>query len=165
MTINFYDTRLREDKTTMLIKEKTVEYDGDIRTDNPGGIAKLMMDTVNMDKLAEEHCYILVLNNACDLIGVFFLSKGTVNASLISAREIFIRALLAGGSMVVLLHNHTSGRAVPSKTDIETAGKIRQAGELVGIPLTDSIIVGGGNYYSFAENSLIVCQCSTGNKQ
>lgn len=35
MTINFYDARLKDDKTTVIVKEKTIDYDKNIRTDNP----------------------------------------------------------------------------------------------------------------------------------
>lgn len=42
----------------------------------------------NMDRLAEEHCYMVALNSTCKMIGVFFISKGTGSESLLSARKI-----------------------------------------------------------------------------
>lgn len=155
MTINFYDARLKDDKTTVIVKEKTIDYDKDIRTDNPSDIAGLMRNILEMDRLAEEHCYMIVMNNACKLLGVFFLSKGTVNSSLISAREVYMRGLMIGGSMIIITHNHPSGKAVPTRVDIETSVKIKQAGNMIGIPLIDHIIIGGKDYFSFSENGLL----------
>ena len=155
MTINFYDARLKDDKTTVIVKEKTIDYDKDIRTDNPGDIAKLMRNVLEMDRLAEEHCYMIVMNNACKLLGVFFISKGTVNSSLISAREVYMRALLIGGSMIIIIHNHPSNRVEPTEIDIETSINIKKAGDIIGIPLIDHIIIGGKDYFSFSENGLL----------
>ncbi|MDE6052912.1 MAG: JAB domain-containing protein [Lachnospiraceae bacterium] len=153
MTINFYDTRLKDDKTTILVKERAIEYDTEIKTDNPKDVAGLMRRVLEIDKLAEEHCYMIVMNNACKILGLFFISKGNVSSSLISAREVYMRALLIGGSMIILIHNHPSGRAEPTRVDIETSAKIKQAGDLMGIPLIDHIIIGDRDYYSFKENN------------
>lgn len=152
MKINFYDTRLRDDGTTVLVKERAVDYGMDFKTDNSSDIAKLMKHVLEMDRLAEEHCYMIVMNNACKLLGVFFISKGTVNSSLVCAREVYMRALLIGGSMIILCHNHPSERAEPTRVDIETSVKLKQAGEMIGIPLIDHIIIGGDGYYSFMEH-------------
>ena len=154
MTVNFYDTRLKDDKTTMLIKERTVDYNTDIKTDNPSDGANLMRHVLEMDKLAEEYCYMIVMNNACKILGLFFLSKGTVSLGIISAREIYMRALLIGGSMIILIHNHPSGSAEPTRIDIETTDIIKHAGDFMGIALIDHIII-GDNYYSFKENGLL----------
>ena len=155
MTVNFYDTRLKDDKTTVLIKERAVEYDTEIKTDNPKDVAGLMRRVLEMDKLAEEQCYMIVMNNACKILGLFFLSKGTINMSIICVREVYMRALLIGGSMIILIHNHPSGRAEPTRIDIETTDSIKQAGDFMGIPLIDHIIIGDHDYYSFKENNLI----------
>lgn len=63
-----------------------------------------------------------------------------------------MRALLIGGSMIILCHNHPSERAEPTRVDIETSVKLKQAGEMIGIPLIDHIIIGGDSYYSFMEH-------------
>ena len=154
MRLNFYDTRLLKNGRTVLVKERCISH-GTSSVDNPGSTVCLMKDILAMDRLAEEHCYMIALNCACKVIGIFLVSKGAVNASLMCPREIYIRALLIGAVMIVLCHNHPSGRAQASSTDIETTAKIKQAGELVGIPLMDHIIIGGDGYYSFAESGIL----------
>ena len=152
--INFYETRLAGDNRTMLVKERGVNYDAE-NISSPKETVRMMNELLHMDRLAEEHCYMTALNSACKIIGVFFISKGTANTSPMNAREIYMRALLAGAVMIILCHNHPSGNAVASRTDIETTDRIKKAGELLGIRLADHIIIGSNGYYSFAEEGLL----------
>ena len=93
MRINFYDTRLSEDGRTMLVKEKAVNYDiGKINS--PNETVLMMRTLIQIEQMAEEYCYMVALNSSCRILGVFLISKGTVNLSLISPRELYIRALL-----------------------------------------------------------------------
>ena len=154
MKINFYDTRLIDDGRVRLVKVRSVKYDIQ-EVKNPQDVVCMMRKIIRIDKLAEEHCYMIGLNSACEVLGIFFISKGTVTGSLIGARELYIRALFLGASMIVLIHNHPSGNIYASKTDIETTMKIKEAGKLIGIPLIDHIIIGGNKYFSFTENEQI----------
>jgi DNA repair protein RadC len=81
--------------------------------------------------------------------------KGTVNASMISPREIFLEALSSRAVQIILLHNHPSGDASPSREDLQVTKRIREAGELVGITLTDHIIIGEHTYVSFREKNYL----------
>ena len=69
------------------------------------------------------------------------------------AVEIFIKALLCGASGIVIAHNHPSGDTTPSKEDIESYNRLKEAGKLIGINVLDSVIV-GDSYYSFMENGI-----------
>ena len=153
MRINFYDTRI-EDCRTVLIKEKAVNY----RTDEfsrPALVAELLNSVASLNVMGEEHCYMLGLNNKGKLIGLFFISKGTVNMTCLNPREVFMRALLIGASSIVLCHNHPSGNPEPSRQDMEMTKRFKEAGELLGLPVMDHIIIGGSSYYSFMERGLL----------
>lgn len=154
MRINFYNTMLSEDNRTILVKERGVNY-GIGKICSPNDTVRMMKELLYLDKLAEEHCYMAALNSTCKIIGIFLISKGTVSSSLLSAREVYMRALLAGAVMIVLCHNHPSGSAQPSGRDIETTAKIKEAGALLDIRLADHIIITGNEYYSFEENGLL----------
>lgn len=65
-----------------------------------------------------------------------------------------MKALLCGAVSIIVVHNHPSGDAAPSKEDINVTKRIKKAGEVIGIGLLDHIIIGDG-YYSFLENDLI----------
>ena len=79
---------------------------------------------------------LLMLNTKSMLIGEKDIYKGTVNASLVNPREIFVEALKRDAVSVILLHNHPSGDPRPEPgRDILTTQRIRRAGELIGIEL------------------------------
>ena len=96
-----------------------------------------------------------MLNSACSLIREQTVSTGTVNASLVSPREIFIEALRHEAVYILLLHNHPSGDPRPSSEDRRLTEQIRDMGEQMGIRLADHIIIGDNRYYSFRENGIL----------
>lgn len=154
MRINFYEARLSEDNRTMLVKEKGVNYDAG-KLNSPEDIVLMMRKLLHVEQMAEEHCYMIAMNSSCKVLGVFFISKGTVNVSLITPRELYIRALLAGAVQIVLCHNHPSGNAIPSEQDIAITQKIKEAGEMININLADHIIIGSNSYLSFKEAKIL----------
>ncbi len=103
----------------------------------------------------QEQFYLMMFNTKQVLLGDLMLSKGTVNASLASPREIFIEALRYQAVSLILVHNHPSGDPDPSREDICLTKRIREAGELIGISLLDHIVIGDGRYVSMKERGLI----------
>ena len=89
------------------------------------------------------------------LIGDSVMSNGSATMSLISPREIFMEALKRQAVSVILIHNHPSGDPSPSRADTELTGQVAAAGQLLGIPLLDHIIIGDNRYMSFREKELI----------
>ncbi len=154
MRINFYEARLSEDNRIMLVKEKGVNYDAG-KLNNPEDIVLMIRRLLHVEQMAEEHCYMIAMNSSCKVLGVFFISKGTVNVSLVTPRELYIRALLAGAVQIVLCHNHPSGNAIPSEQDIAITQKIKEAGEMININLADHIIIGSDSYLSFKEAKIL----------
>lgn len=119
----------------------------------PVTIADYYMEEMRHEEV--EKILLLLLDNKLRLMEEILLSKGTVNASLLSPREVFRYALRSGACKVVLLHNHPSGSCTPSRQDIEITHKIAQAGELMDIPLVDHLIIGDGCYTSLKERGYI----------
>lgn len=137
----------------VLTKESAVNYET-ILLNNPVYIVRMMNDVFRMNRKAEEHVYILAMNTKCKLIGVFLLTKGTVNATIVSPREIFVRLCLCGACGYVLLHNHPSGDTTPSNEDINVTKRMKECSTLMGIKMMDHIII-GDDYYSFNEKGLL----------
>lgn len=155
MRITFYETMLdKADSSVRLVKERAVNYKAE-KMNRPEEIARLMCNLLHMDRLAEERCYMIALNNSLKALGICFISKGTANASLVSPRELYIRALLMGAVQIIICHNHPSGNAVPTETDIELTNKIKEAGKLINVNLADHIVIGGDSYFSFREAELL----------
>lgn len=124
-----------------------------LRFNAPDTVADYYME--NMRHQEKEIVLLLLLDNKLNLIEEYMVSIGTVNASLISAREIFIQALKCRACHLMLLHNHPSGDPKPSNQDILITQKIKEAGELMDISLIDHIIIGDGCHISFKEEHLI----------
>jgi len=73
---------------------------------------------------------------------------GTVDASIVHPREVFRPALEHAASAVILVHNHPSGNAEPSKADKQITKQLKEAGKLMGIELLDHVIVTESGYRS-----------------
>lgn len=158
MVINQYKMILDEGKPC-LVKESSKNMPGIWRLNSPAKIYDLFR-MLGITRYAEEYIYLLAVDTKCKLIGLFEVSHGTVNSSLITPREVLIRALLCGAVGIFLVHNHPSDGSEPSKEDCLITERMKQACELVGIKLFDHIIIGNG-YYSFRENENVITEQMT----
>lgn len=155
MRITTYKSYINEYNQNYLVKEKSTYYSAFNSLDNAEKINDVMKDVFNIHNLAEESSYLICLNSQCIPSAFFLLSKGTVNATLVSTREIFIQALLASAVKIVLCHNHPSQRVIPSQMDIDITEKVKAAGELLNILLIDHIIIARNSYFSFSEQGML----------
>lgn len=118
-------------------------------------VAKLMSEKLS-DCDREIFC---ILNMATDgkVINMNVVSMGTLNAAIISPREVFKSSILSNAASIIAVHNHPSGNVFPSKYDKYTTQRLREAGELLDIELLDHVIVGGkdGQYFSFQEENML----------
>lgn len=94
---------------------------------------------------------VMSVNTRMEPMAVEIVSVGSINACLVEMREVFKHAILSNAAGIVCFHNHPSGDAEPSREDGLMTEKLKAAGELLGIPLMDHIIVTEGQYYSFKE--------------
>lgn len=119
----------------------------------PATIADYYMEDLRHQ--GQEHLILVLLNTKSKLIKDILLTKGTVNSSLISPREIFMEALKGGAVYIILIHNHPSGDPSPSNEDIRITQRIKEAGQLLGILLLDHIIIGDNRYVSLKERGIL----------
>lgn len=105
--------------------------------------------------LKQEVVVLLLLDAKCRLLKTEEISRGTITASLISPREIFLRALNANAVNMILIHNHPSGDPTPSSEDILATRKICELTKIMQLPLIDHIILGDNRYYSMKESGII----------
>jgi DNA repair protein RadC len=85
------------------------------------------------------------------LTGFAEIVRGTLNANRLTPRDVLTPALLANAAAVILVHNHPSGDASPSRADRVVTSAMRSACEMVGVSLLDHIVVSDGGHYSFRE--------------
>ncbi len=83
------------------------------------------------------------------------ITEGTINASVITPREVFYEALVSLAAAIILIHNHPSGNTSPSREDINITRKMVATGKAMSIPVLDHIIIAADNYTSFADKGLL----------
>ena len=100
----------------------------------------------------------LSLDTKHRVIGANVVSQGALDMNIVHPREVFKTAILLNANCIIVCHNHPSGNITPSREDLETTKRLIKAGNLLGIPLLDHLIVGwemdgSFRYYSFKEQS------------
>ena len=84
------------------------------------------------------------------------LQKGSVSSVNINPRDIVANALKKNASGVIMVHNHPTGDPRPSNNDVEATKRVKSACDAVGIALHEHLIITPSDFYSFAENRLVV---------
>ena len=98
---------------------------------------------------------VVLLNTKNVIIGSKDISEGSLNASIVHPREVFLEAIKKSANKMILMHNHPSGDPTPSSEDINITKRLISAGQIVGIEILDHVIIGDGSFYSFKENGQI----------
>lgn len=120
---------------------------------SPESIANYYME--EMRYLQREQIRLLLFDTKHHLLKSLIISEGTVNASITTPREIFMEALKYEAVHIILLHNHPSGDTTPSSEDINLTKRIYDAGILIGIHLSDHIILGNQEFTSLRQCGII----------
>ena len=120
---------------------------------DPKTVADYYME--QMRHLEAEQVLLILTDNKNNVMKEIVISKGTVNSSLLSPREIFIEAIRYHAVHILLLHNHPSGDPTPSRKDVEITKIISDSSKLLNIPLVDHIIIGDNKYISLKEHGLL----------
>ena len=119
----------------------------------PITIAKYYMEHLRHEE--QEVLIVMLLDGRNHLLKEETISRGTVNGTLITPREIFMEALKYHAVAVVLVHNHPSGDPTPSECDREITERVYTSGELLGVKLLDHIVIGDQKYISFREQGML----------
>ena len=136
----------------LLVKEQGFRYEQKI---DGAETAWQVLKKIELASNAEETAVILCLDGKGNIVGIHEVSRGELGSTVISPREIFKRAVLNNAFAIILAHNHPSGDPTPSMEDIKTTKRLLEAGELMGIPLIDHIIVVDGGYNSLRMQGLL----------
>jgi DNA repair protein RadC len=109
----------------------------------------------SMRGLKKEVFKVMYLNSQNQIIDTVELSKGTVNSSAVSPREVIEGAIKSNAAAIIFVHNHPSGNPTPSTSDRGLTRELVYAGRIMRIRVLDHIIIGDDVYYSFAAEGLI----------
>lgn len=119
--------------------------------------AKLVFNQWNKDTIGlHESFKVLLLNNSNKAKGIYQLSTGSITGTIVDMRILFaviIKTLAVG---VILIHNHPSGKLLPSEVDKQLTAKIKKAAKLFDINVLDHLIlIPTGDYFSFADEGIL----------
>ena len=103
----------------------------------------------------KEQFLVILLNSKNKVIGTELVSEGSLTNSVVHPREVFLPAILQHAASICVAHNHPSGDPQPSIEDRQLTAVLLAAGQTLGIPLLDHLIIGDGAYYSFQEDGAL----------
>jgi DNA repair protein RadC len=108
-----------------------------------------------MRDLEHEEFRVLLLNSQHAVTREITVTRGVLDGSVVHPREVFKQAIIGSAAALILVHNHPSGDPTPSPEDRNVTRQLAQAGDLIGIPVLDHVVIGDGRYVSFVEAGLI----------
>ena len=108
-----------------------------------------------LKNLKKEIVKIVLLDPKLQLLKEITISEGSLNASIVHPREVMIPAIKESAASFALIHNHPSGDPTPSQQDFEITHRLSKTAKIIGINMIDHIIIGGNNFFSFADEGLL----------
>ena len=133
-----------------VVSERRIKYEVTIRT--PADAYQVLE---RYRTRRREHFFVLTLDGSHGITAVRIVAIGIVNRSLVHAREVFRRAIIDNAAAIVVAHNHPSGSLEPSDEDHEVTRRLGEAGQLLGIPILDHLIISRNGFFSFLEHGLM----------
>lgn len=127
--------------------------DGAVVLTEPADVYALLAPELRYEN--QEKFYVLLLNNRNRLLRYVEVSSGTLTETTVHQRNIFRPAIVYNAAKIMLVHNHPSGDPSPSRQDRNMTRVLQEAGEIMGIPVIDHVIIGGSDYFSFSDNGML----------
>jgi len=115
----------------------------------PEDVADIFMS--EMSALDREHFRAVLLDTKNRILGVRTISIGSLNTSVVHAREVFKAAVSESAQAIVLVHNHPSGLPDPSGEDLLVTRRLAEAGRILGIEVLDHVVLGSQGFVSMRE--------------
>ena len=115
----------------------------------------LLMGIWNRDLIEyQEQMYLLLLDKANGVIGYRIVSSGGLGGTVVDVKQVLAICLKTNAAGFIIAHNHPSGVTEPSKPDISLTKRLREAGNLLDLPLLDHLILSATGYYSFSDSGI-----------
>ncbi len=117
-----------------------------IKVKTPQDIVHLLMNELKNE--TREIVKVVILNSQNVIIRIKTISYGGSNSASVDPKDIFMEAIKIGAPKIILVHNHPSGDATPSKQDCEFTIRMDKASDLLGVELLDHVVIGYHQYTS-----------------
>lgn len=139
-------------------RRRSLESSNDLlQIENAEDVMKYMRPKVQ--DLTHEESWVLLLNNNARILRCVHLSSGGLTETSVDVRMLLKEAILSNATAFILVHNHPSGKMIPSSADKDLTNRVQKAGQAVNIRMLDHVIVADSSdmqdYFSFAENGYL----------
>ncbi len=124
-----------------------------VRIRNSADAAQLLMSTFKEYEVERFKC--VLLNAKREVMKVVEISQGGLTGTLAEPGDVFRQAVREGAVSILVAHNHPSGDPEPSRDDLLLTRRLKEAGELLGVPVVDHVIFGDGRFISLFERNLM----------
>lgn len=136
-----------------IVRERSFLYENR-RINNPSEAYNLVQNFLKDSD--REKFLVLCLDTRKQPVSIQVVSVGSLSSTIVHPREVFKIAVLSNASSIICFHNHPTGNSKPSKEDEDMTLRLKESGEILGIPLVDHIVIGSNDsFYSFKENCKI----------
>ncbi len=125
------------------------------KINEPEDAVKIINEVLDLEHEAQEVFGVLFLDQRNKLTGIMEVSRGSINSSIASVREVFKGAILHNAVSILLFHNHPSGDPTQSNEDIHMTRRMNKASDIMEISLLDHVIIGNGSFMSLKESELM----------
>jgi DNA repair protein RadC len=137
----------------MILREARVVYSG--KRVEGSAIVKSADDVHRMcrdlENETQEHFVVLLLDRRHKVLARQTIAIGSVGEVVIQPRETFRAAIMSGASAIIMVHNHPSGNPEPSIDDLSLTARFGNAGDLLGIPVLDHVVIGDNCFFSIKD--------------
>lgn len=138
------------------VRPAALRYDRTARVDTSTRAVVLLLPRFIRAEVEEMH--VVSLDPDLAVKDVEMVARGSVDHVEVEVREVFVPAVRARASYVLLAHNHPGGRPDPSQADRDLTERLVVAGHLLGVPVLDHIVIGEADHFvSFADRGLLEC--------
>ncbi|MBS1737763.1 MAG: JAB domain-containing protein [Bacteroidetes bacterium] len=151
-----------ESSTWNLVSEVELVYKSKVKaSERPflkcsADIEKILRNFYNENTIElQEQFYVLYLNRAYKVLGIYKVSSGGITGTVVDSRLIFAMALKLASCYLILSHCHPSGNLNPSNEDIRITHKIKEAAALFDMKVIDHVILSSEDYLSFSDEGLL----------
>ena len=132
---------LKQVQVRLRLAEAEPLYSTEPITDSDRAVNVMARALAEMDR---EYVCVVNLDTQRHPINFNIVSIGDIDQAQIPIQNVFKAAILSNAKSIIALHCHPSGSIVPSKPDLDVTKRMVEAGRIMGIPVTDHIIVAGG---------------------
>ena len=127
------------------------------RIERSKDVAQFIKDRVPLGRLNhKELFFVIILTKANRILGFSEIASGNGNSVILSLKEIAQICILGNASGCILVHNHPSGGLTPSECDLKVTRKVQEVLKLIEVTLLDHLIITQEDYFSFADDALLI---------